>query len=160
MIDTGTTLILAPRAAAKAIFELIPGAFPLFGDDYSDQTFFAYPCSMPSNYMPALQFAGKSFGINSLDFNFGVLTSAFARLIGNETMAIELEIEVESGAAKTELETGDLTEASCVAAIVGTDVDPQENLYVVGDAFLKNWYSTFNYVNANGGPSVSFAAAI
>ena len=161
LIDTGTTLVLAPTAASYAIFELIPGAFPLSGAEYSDQTFFAYPCSMPSNYIPAIQFGGNSFGINALDFNFGVLTSSFARLIGNETLAVRLEAEVESKAAKKSArQTDDSAEESCVAAIVGTDVDPQENLYVVGDAFLKNWYTTFNYVGANGGPSVSFAAAI
>ena len=76
-------------------------------------------------------------------------------------MAVRLEAEVESKAAKKRArQTEDSAEESCVAAIVGTDVDPQENLYVVGDAFLKNWYTTFNYVGANGGPSVSFAAAI
>ena len=116
---------------------------------------------MPSNYIPAIQFAGKSFGINALDFNFGVLTSSFARLIGNETLAVRLEMKVEARAAKKRArQADDSAEESCVAAIVGTDVDPQENLYVVGDAFLKSWYTTFNYVNADGGPSVSFAAAI
>lgn len=161
MIDTGTTLVLAPTAASYAIFELIPGAFALSGAEYDGQTFFAYPCSMPSNYIPAIQFAGKSFGINALDFNFGVLTSSFARLIGNETLAVRLEMKVEARAAKKRArQADDSAEESCVAAIVGTDVDPQENLYVVGDAFLKSWYTTFNYVNADGGPSVSFAAAI
>ena len=162
MIDTGTTLVLAPTAAAYAIFELIPGAYAISGPEYDDQTFFVYPCSMPSNYIPAIQFAGKSFGINALDFNFGVLTSSFARLIGNETLAVRLEMEVESRAAKKRARQADDSsdEESCVAAIVGSDVDPQENLYVVGDAFLKNWYATFNYVNADGGPSVSFAAAV
>ena len=31
---------------------------------------------------------------------------------------------------------------------------------VQGDTFLKNWYSIFNYVNAGGKPSVSFAKSI
>lgn len=160
MIDTGTTLVLAPTAAAYAIFELIPSSFPISGAEYNDQLFFAYPCSTPSSYIPAIQFGGESFGINPLDFNFGLLTSSFARLLGNETLAVRLETEVAArmGKGKRQADGGD--GENCVAAIVGTDVAPGENLYVVGDAFLKNWYTTFNYVNADGGPSVSLAEAV
>ncbi|CAD6572751.1 MAG: hypothetical protein ASARMPREDX12_005429 [Alectoria sarmentosa] len=153
IIDTGTTLVLAPTAAAYAIFELIPNAFPIPSAGYSDQTFFAYPCATPSNYIPAIRFGGKSFGINPLDFNVGLLTSEFARLLGNESLAVGLEAEEEGDGVENKYE-------NCVAAVVGTDVSPQENLYVVGDAFLKNWYTTFNYVNAGGGPSVGFAQAV
>lgn len=160
MIDTGTTLVLAPTVAAYAIFSLIPNAFPISGADSNGQLFFAYPCATPDNYIPAIQFAGKSFGINPLDFNFGILTSSFARLIGNETLAVRLEREVAARGAKRARQAHDSDGESCVAAIVGSDVAPDENLYVVGDAFLKNWYTTFNYVDANGGPSVSFAEAV
>ncbi|CAD6573198.1 MAG: hypothetical protein ASARMPRED_005930 [Alectoria sarmentosa] len=153
IIDTGTTLVLAPTAAAYAIFELIPNAFPIPSAGYSDQTFFAYPCATPSNYIPAIRFGGKSFGINPLDFNVGLLTSEFARLLGNESLAVGLEAEEEGDGVENKYE-------NCVAAVVGTDVSPQENLYVVGDAFLKNWYTTFNYVNAGGGPSVGFAEVV
>lgn len=157
MIDTGTTLVLAPTVAAYAIFEQIPNAFPISGAEYNDQLFFAYPCSTPSSYIPAIQFGGQPFGINQLDFNFGLLTSSFARMLGNETLAVKLET-ARMGRGKRQTDDGD--GENCVAAIVGTDVAPQENLYVVGDAFLKNWYTTFNYVNSDGGPSVSFAEAV
>ncbi len=161
MIDTGTTLVLAPTAAAYAIFALIPDAFPISGAEYEDQLFFAYPCSMPASYVPAIQFAGVEFGINPLDFNFGVLTSSFARLVGNETLAARLET-TRGIAGRGEGVGGveDDDDETCVAAIVGTDVAPEENLYVVGDAFLKNWYTTFSYVDAGGGPGVSFAEAV
>ena len=122
----------------------------------SDQIFFAYPCATPSNYIPAIRFGGKSFAINPLDFNVGLLTSEFARLLGNESLAVGLEAEAVEGDGEAEYGYG----GNCVAAVVGTDVAPQENLYVVGDAFLKNWYTTFNYVNAGGGPSVGFAEAV
>lgn len=161
IIDTGTTLVLAPPAAANAIFEQIPNAFPLSSaDDDDDQTFFAYPCSTPSSYIPAIRFGGKSFGINPLDFNFGTLTPSFARLIGNETLAVRLETEMTTGTVKGEGEADEGYVEECVAAIVGTDVSPQGDLYVVGDAFLKNWYTTFNYVGTGGKPSVNFAEAI
>jgi hypothetical protein len=48
---------------------------------------------------------------------------------------------------------------TCLAAIAGADLSPTENLYVVGDSFLKNWYSIYSFNNYNGQPSVSFAAA-
>lgn len=160
IIDTGTTLILAPTAAAYAIFELIPDAFPIPLAGSSDQTFFAYPCSMPAPFVPTIQFAGKSFAINPLDFNFGLLTSSFARLMGNETLAVRLETKMAAGAVEGAGEADDASTETCVAAIVGTDVSPQGDLYVVGDAFLKNWYTTFNYVDAGGQPSVSFAEAV
>ena len=163
IIDTGTTLVLAPPAAAAAIFALIPDAFPLSAEaDDGDQTFYAYPCATPAAYIPAVRFGGKSFGINPLDFNFGLLTPSFARLIGNEALAVRLETEARTGTGTgTGTAEADYGGAeNCVAAIVGTDVAPQGDLYVVGDAFLKNWYATFNYVNAGGRPSVSFAEAV
>ena len=160
MIDTGTTLVLAPTAAAYAIFAQVPNAFPISGPEYNDQLFFAYPCATPSVYVPAIQFGGEAFAINALDFNFGLLTASFARMVGNETLAARLETGVRAGAVKGAEREDDGYAENCVAAIVGADVAPQENLYVVGDAFLKNWYTTFNYVNAGGGPSVSFAEAL
>lgn len=160
IIDTGTTLVLAPTAAANAIFDLIPNSFPIPFAGYTDQTFFAYPCATPSSYIPAIRFGGKSFAFNPLDFNFGLLTPSFARLVGNETLAVRLEIALTMGTAKGAGEADDGDAENCVAAIVGTDDTPQADVYVVGDAFLKNWYTTFNYVSAGGGPSVSLAKAV
>ena len=182
IIDTGTTLVLAPTAAAYAIFDLVPGSFALpvasDGDSDSDgssqQTFFAYPCSTGAEYMPAIRFGGKAFAINALDFNFGLLTSSFARLVGDEALAAQLEeqelLEVKGegdargegeGDAKAEAEAHDGSSVqNCVAALVGTDGTPGENLFVVGDAFLKNWYTTFSYGSGGGRPSVSFAEAV
>lgn len=100
-----------------------------------------------------------------------MLTAEFARLVGNESLAVRLE-EKEEGVrtrarARARAEHGTSEDdggegEDCVAAIVGTDVAPEENLFVVGDAFLKSWYATFNYVDADagGGPSVSFAQAV
>lgn len=82
--------------------------------------------------------------------------------MGNETLAVELETRQVGTAGAVEGAGGEEggSGENCVAAIVGTDVSQSENMYVVGDAFLKNWYSVFNYENAEGGPSVSFAVAI
>ena len=144
-IDTGTTVVLAPTAAAYGIFAFIPGAFPIPLASDSAQTIFAYPCDIAAEWIPAIQFAGTSFVIDPNDFNFGVLTQDFADFVGNETLS-DLVLN--------------FVEPMCVAAIIGADIEPTENLYVVWDAFLKNWYSIFNYANAGGQPSVSFAKAV
>ena len=146
-IDTGTTLIVAPTAAALAVYLGIPGAFPVpLVSGSPTQTLFAYPCNTAANYIPALQFAGKSFAIAPGDFNFGRLTSGFATQIGNSNLVDAI--------LKNRL--GPL----CLGAIVGADLNPTQNLYVFGDTFLKNWYSIFNYINAGGQPSVSFAKSV
>lgn len=124
-IDTGTTLIIAPTAAALAIYGAIPGAFPLpLVSGSPTQTLFAYSCNTKSDFIPAIQFAGKSFAIASGDFNFGRLTIDFANLIGNNKLLNYL--------------LNALLSPVCLGAIVGADLDPTQNLYVVGDTFLKN----------------------
>ena len=123
--------------------------------------------------MPAIRFGGKAFAINPLDFNFGLLTSSFARLVGDEALAAQLEerelltVKLEGdargegeGEGEAEAEAHDGSVQNCVAALVGTDGTPGENLFVVGDAFLKNWYTTFSYGSGGGRPSVSFAEAV
>ena len=141
-IDTGTTIILAPTAAALAIFARIPGAFPVpLASGSASTTIFAYPCN--SNPQVSLTFAGKQFAINPLDFNLGTLTSSFASLIGSNVLSNALDRLVGGGL--------------CAASIAGADLDPTQNFYVVGDTFLKNWYSVYNY---NGGASVQFAKAV
>lgn len=141
-IDTGTTIILAPTLAAVAIHALIPGAFPFPLASGSTVTLFAYPCNTAAQYIPAIQFAGKLFAINPRDFNFGVLTASFATLIGSKTLASNLQ----ANQAKY-----------CLSAIAGADIDPTQNLYVVGDTFLKSWYSIYSYTSTGGKPSVGFA---
>lgn len=116
-IDTGTTLIIAPTLAATSIFLQIPGAVPL---PLGGMTLFAYPCA--SKPQVNLQFAGKDFAINPLDLNFGRLTDDLGIDLGDNVLSDLL---------------GGLL---CVAGIAGADLMPNENFYVVGDTFLKNWY--------------------
>ncbi|KZO92844.1 acid protease [Calocera viscosa TUFC12733] len=65
VIDTGTTLLLAPSSAIQAIFSLIPGSQPATGD-YAG--YYQYPCS--SNTTLTLSFSGASRGwtISAADF--------------------------------------------------------------------------------------------
>ena len=109
-IDTGTTLVLAPNAAATSIYGRIPGAYPVAIQ--GGITIYAYPCSETPNVQ--IQFAGRKFAINKADFSFGTLTSAFATFMGKSTWAKTLA----SG-------------GTCLGSIVGADIDPSQNLYVV-----------------------------
>nr|POF15450.1 aspartic protease [Quercus suber] len=139
-IDTGTTLVLAPLAAATSIFARIPGAIPLpleLINGALEPVLFIFPCA--SKAKVEIQFAGKPFAINAKDLSFGTLTGDFADIVGNNTLATVLD-----------------SASYCLAGIAGFDIDPTQNLYVVGDVFLKNWYSIYSY----NGPSVSFAKAV
>lgn len=133
-IDTGTTLVIAPTVAALSIFAQIPGSVPIpLGLGVPPITGFAYPCA--SNPKVSLGFAGKQFAINPLDFNFGTITDDLGIALGNSSLS-----------------------GLCIAGIAAADLDPTQNLYVVGDAFLKNWYSIYHFGGAKD-TYVGFAKA-
>jgi hypothetical protein len=104
-IDTGTTLIVAPTAAALAIFSQVLGAIPL---DLGSMILFAFPCASSPDI--ALTFAGTDFEVNPLDLNFGLLTTDLGLDLGDNI----------------------LTGLYCVAGIAGADLIPGEEFYVVG----------------------------
>jgi len=141
-IDTGTTLVLAPSAAASAIFNAIPGSIPV---SMGSQTAYLYPCLTDKRYVPKIQFAGAAFAINPLDFNFGTVTEAFGASLGDAVLAELL---------------GRSVGVYCLAGIFGGDINTAENLYIVGDVFLKNWYSVYSYTASGGKPAVLFAPAV
>ncbi|GBE88244.1 acid protease [Sparassis latifolia] len=62
ILDTGTTLIIAPEADATAVHQTIPGA------QSDGQGGFTIPCT--SNTTIALSFGGESFAINPVDLLF------------------------------------------------------------------------------------------
>ncbi|KAK4502804.1 hypothetical protein PRZ48_006230 [Zasmidium cellare] len=139
-IDTGTTLIIAPTTAAASIFAQIPGSIPLpLGVGVPLITLFAYPCAEKPNV--SLVFANKGFAINNLDFNFGTLSEGLGLGLANNTIA------------------GQLANGYCLAGLAGADLDPTQNLWVVGDTFLKNWYSTYHYTSPTSA-YVAFAKAV
>lgn len=143
-MDTGTTVVIAPLQAAAAIHALIPGAFPVpLVSGSPEELIWAYPCSEK----PKVSFilGGHSFAYNPLDFNLGSLTSGFADIIGAESLLSALANPLAGGL--------------CASSIIGADITPvngASNFYVIGDTFLKNWYSVFSYT----GPTVSLAAAV
>lgn len=140
-IDTGTTIILAPTDAASALFAQIPGSMPLLLESGGGETLYGYPCDFSGKVN--LVFGGKSFVINPQDFNLGVVSTGLAGIFGDNPFTEALNRLFGFGGQM------------CAAAIAGADLIPGEELYIVGDSFLKNWYSIYSYT----GPSVSFAAA-
>lgn len=103
---------------------------------------FAYPCATKA--IPSIVFDGIPYTINPLDFSLGVISLEFAQLLGGNAL----------NSLVSTLATGSVF---CLASIAGTDIKPAENLYVVGDSFLKNWYSIYNYDEP---ASVRFAKAV
>lgn len=111
IIDTGTTLIVAPQADVARFYKAIPGsqdASQTIGDG-----FFTFPCD--SNPQVSLTFGGKAFAISADTFNLG---------------------QVSQGSS------------DCVGGIAGTtNID----FWVVGDVFLRNFYTRFDVGNRQVG---------
>lgn len=70
--------------------------------------------------------------------------------LGNQTLVDEI-----TAATNT---TG--LENMCIAGFAGLDLYADENLYIVGDTFLKNWYTVFSYDASSGEPAVLFAPSL
>ncbi|KAG8990878.1 Type I transmembrane sorting receptor [Tulasnella sp. JGI-2019a] len=118
IIDSGTTLIAIPTAAAKKLYASIPGS------KHTPRTFgagtYTYPCSTTLGTI-AMVIDNNSYALHPSDFNLGPVSN------GSST---------------------------CVGAIYGDDSSP--GLATIGDAFMKNWVSVFDYTNNR----VGFAQAI
>ncbi|KUI67760.1 Cathepsin E [Cytospora mali] len=145
-IDTGTTVVLAPTTAAKEIMNKIPSTF---GIPLEGEVIYVYPCNTSDSYIPSITFSGTSFQINPLDFNIGPLEEDDVDMLvlGNKTLAAEVS-------SKLSLED------YCIAGFMGGDISTTENLYVVGDTFIKNWYTVMSYTGSNGSPAVLFSPNI
>lgn len=161
-IDTGTTIVLAPTIAAEAIFAAIPDAYPLpLLSGSATIILFAYPCNTIAQYIPSIVFAGKPFAINPVDFNFGKLNSDFVNVIRTITSS---SLSEGAGDVLAVLEEflEEILQPHCIASLAAADIEPTENLYVIGDTFLKSWYSIYSYVDNEGAdnPYVGFAKAV
>lgn len=71
--------------------------------------------------------------------------------LGNQTLINEMAAaNVTSGLANY-----------CLAGLAGADLTDLENLYVVGDTFIKNWYTVFSYDGSSDGePAVLLGTSI
>lgn len=110
-----------------------------------------FPCNTTDDYIPAIEFAGETFQINTLDFNLGPLVTEDIVMLalGNQTLVNEINASA----------AGSL-DNMCLAGFAGLDIYTDENLYIVGDTFIKNWYTVFSYDAYDGEPAVLFAPSI
>ncbi|KAI0683972.1 acid protease [Cytidiella melzeri] len=69
IIDTGTTLILAPSAQVQALYAAIPGSRKAYKE--VGNGFYTFPCS--STPVVSLTFSGRSFNVDPKYFNLGRL---------------------------------------------------------------------------------------
>lgn len=144
-IDTGTTILLAPTAAAAAVFAEISGSFGL---TLEGQKIYLYPCNTPETNIPSITFAGVDLAINPLDFKLGSLGLGDIDdlALGNGAIVAEIREKIAPEAG-----------GYCIAGFSGGDLTGIDDLYIVGDTFIKNWYSVFSYSAADGQPAVLFA---
>ncbi|GAA5892131.1 hypothetical protein JCM8208_001443 [Rhodotorula glutinis] len=106
VIDTGTTLVVAPTNDAAAFWAAVPNSAS-YGNGY-----YTFPCSQTT----------------TVSFRFGGSTVAWPM-----------------SASSFSLGRVSSTSTRCVGSIVGQDLGIQG--WIVGDAFLKNVYTTFDLGN-------------
>lgn len=109
-----------------------------------------FPCDTADSYIPAIEFAGESFPINPLDFSIGAISEEDIEMLALGDSAVVEEIQ----SAQLDLSN------YCIAGLAGGDISESQNLYVVGDTFIKNWYTVMSYTANDGAPAVLFAPSI
>lgn len=149
-IDTGINFVTMPVDAAAALFKTITRAYPLElaveeTETTSGHEAYAYPC--PTDAVIEFNLGGIWLAMNTYDFSVDrfVGDQAFGSAV---TYAQDL---ADALAAGTEY---------CISSIVGANTQStsrnSETVYVLGQPFLRNWYTIF--VGADP-LSVSFAKA-
>ncbi|GAA5887285.1 hypothetical protein JCM6882_002475 [Rhodosporidiobolus microsporus] len=108
ILDSGTTLIIAPSAAATAFWNAVPGA------QKYDDNFWSYPCASP----PTVEFSFarvtlQMYTVSAYDFNLGYLAEDSTR---------------------------------CIGAVITQNVGLGSS-WILGDAFLTNWYVIHDVAN-------------
>ncbi|EST04675.1 Aspartic peptidase [Kalmanozyma brasiliensis GHG001] len=110
-IDTGTTLIGGPSSSIQAFYSQISGARSASSVGMSG--YYLFPCSTNLNIQ--MTFGGKSWSMNSADFNLG----SYPYTTSSTCLGALFEIDLGSSAYGV----------------------PQ---WIVGDSFLKNVFSVFD----------------
>ncbi|GAA5839875.1 hypothetical protein JCM11251_001236 [Rhodosporidiobolus azoricus] len=116
ILDSGTTLIIAPPNAATSFWAQVPGA------QKYDATFWSYPCDTPPNV--AFSFARitlQMYNVDAYDFNLGYLEEDPTR---------------------------------CIGAVIGQNLGLGTS-WLLGDAFMMNWYVIHDVANNRIGLGVN-----
>ncbi|PWZ01290.1 acid protease [Testicularia cyperi] len=108
-IDTGTTLIGGPQSAVRAFYSLISGAQTAPGMS----GYYLFPCN--SNLDIEMQFGGRSFQMNTQDFNLGPYPYT------NSATCLGALFDIDLGSSQYGV--------------------PE---WIVGDSFLKNVFSVYD----------------
>ncbi|KAF2468128.1 acid protease [Lindgomyces ingoldianus] len=153
IIDTGTTAVVASPAYAVPINEAIGGIpVPLGSTGSLELIAYAIPCD--SKTQIALTFAGQDLVMNSKDMTIGTIDISFATLLNHAPLISRVKAAEANPSAV-------LCLSSILQADVGVTMNPPvANFNIIGDSFLKNWYSCFSYNGASGQPGVLFAKSI
>jgi hypothetical protein len=131
-LTSTASLVYVPTAVAAAIYAAIPGASMDVVDTASSGGAVVYQYPCASTPSIALTFAGSS-----TEFPINILDFNLGATTAGAGM--------------------------CVGGIFGMDfMDAAgDNIAIVGDEFLKSWYSVYNYDGAGKGvPAVGFAASM
>ncbi|GAA6064166.1 hypothetical protein JCM10212_002988 [Sporobolomyces blumeae] len=105
IIDTGTSVIVAPTAQAEAFWAAVPNS-GVYGSGY-----YTYECATPPDVSFSFGTAfAEQWAVSGASFNLGRVSSGSSR---------------------------------CVGAVVGADIGI--NAWILGDAFLENVVSTFDF---------------
>lgn len=102
IIDTGTTVVVAPPTEAEEFWSKVPDSEPYAGGYYT------FPCNSVPDV--SFSFGGKKWEMDADTLNLGSTASGSQR---------------------------------CVGSVVGMDVGV--NAWIMGDSFLKNVYTTFDF---------------
>ncbi|KAJ7666081.1 acid protease [Mycena polygramma] len=105
IIDSGTTLIYLPSAAAKEFYSHVPGS-ALFD---ADNGYYSFPCDSPPEV--AFNWGGADWSITADNINLGTTKNG---------------------------------STDCISALVGQDMGLGDDVWLVGDAFMKGVYTAFD----------------
>lgn len=114
----------------------------------------AYPCTAASTAQISLKFAGQNLAVSPKDLSIGTIDLAFAKLVNHPPLT-----------ARVTAAQVDPTAVLCLSSILQADIGPTmnppvANFNIVGDTFLKNWYSCYSYDAAGGKPAVLFGKSV
>lgn len=149
-VDTGNTLSYLPIKIASAVFQAIPNSVPFNITGQEGMTFYAYPCNTTQSYIPSFILNDRTMPFNITDFNAGTVTSGNASALGGSQLTDQVANLDQKGVTL------------CIASVVGSSNSfGSSGLdYVLGDSFLKNYYTIFNYPHSRRGPSVAFGQLV
>ncbi|KAM0756027.1 acid protease [Meredithblackwellia eburnea MCA 4105] len=82
VIDTGTTVILAPPGEAQEFWSKVPGAAKLSSSSGGSTTYYTYNCASPPTVSFQFSASGKLWKVSPADLNLGRVSVGSPRCVG------------------------------------------------------------------------------